>query len=111
VAIGLDPKQIVSFEELLMPQVIQQEALIKLLVEKRIFSKEEFLEMVRVVNLEIQEWFNNPRKKANPLTPNCRRGVNNVDDTRNHNIYFFRSYHYHWNDVLLWWICSKEKCL
>jgi hypothetical protein len=36
-----------------MSQVVQQEALIKLLVEKRIFRKEEFLEMVRVVNLEI----------------------------------------------------------
>ena len=52
-AIPLDPKQMVSSEELLMSQVIQQEALIKLLLEKRIFTKEEFLEMVNVVNLEI----------------------------------------------------------
>ncbi len=33
-AIPLDPKQIVSFEELLMSQVAQQEALTRLLVEK-----------------------------------------------------------------------------
>lgn len=52
-AIPLDPKQIVSSEELLMSQVVSQEAVIRLLVEKGIFSKEEFLEMVKVVNLEI----------------------------------------------------------
>jgi hypothetical protein len=52
-AIPLDPKHIVSFEELLMSQVVSQEAVIRLLVEKRIFSKEEFLKMVEVVNLEI----------------------------------------------------------
>jgi hypothetical protein len=43
-AIPLDPKQIVSYEELLMSHVVQQEALTKLLVEKGIFSKEEFWE-------------------------------------------------------------------
>ena len=41
-AIALDPKQIVSSEQLLMSQVVSQEALIRLLVEKGIFSKEEF---------------------------------------------------------------------
>jgi len=49
-----DPKQIVSFEELLMSQVVQQEALTRLLVEKGIFSKEDFLEMVRVVDREME---------------------------------------------------------
>ena len=39
-ATPLDPKQIVPFEELLMSQVIQQEALTRLLVEKGIFSKD-----------------------------------------------------------------------
>ena len=53
-AIPLDPKQIVSFEELLMSQVVQQEALTRLLVEKGIFTKNEFLEMVKVVNLEMK---------------------------------------------------------
>jgi len=51
-AITLDPKQIVSFEELIMSQVIQQEALTRLLVEKGIFTKKKFLKMVRVVNRE-----------------------------------------------------------
>jgi uncharacterized protein YqgQ len=53
-AIALDPKQIVSPEELLMSKVVSQEAVIRLLVEKGIFTKEEFLEMVRVVNREMK---------------------------------------------------------
>jgi hypothetical protein len=46
-SIPLDPNQIVSFEELPMCQVFEQEALTRLLVERGIFTKEEFLEMVR----------------------------------------------------------------
>jgi len=53
-AIPLDPKQIVSFEELLMSQVVQQEALTRLLVEKGVFSKKEFLEMVKMVDREMK---------------------------------------------------------
>jgi len=34
--------------------VVQQEALTRLLVEKGIFSKEEFWEIVRVVNQEMK---------------------------------------------------------
>jgi hypothetical protein len=49
-AIPLDPKQIVSFEDLLMSQVLQQEALTRLLVEKGIFTKDEFLEMVKMID-------------------------------------------------------------
>ena len=49
-AIPLDPKQIVSFEELLMSQVVQQETLTRLLVEKGIITKEEFLKMGRVAD-------------------------------------------------------------
>ena len=52
-AISLEAKQVVSFEVLLMSQVVQQEALTRLLIEKGIFTREEFLEMVKVVNLEI----------------------------------------------------------
>lgn len=52
-ATDLDSKTMVSSEELLMSQVVSQEAVIRLLVEKRIFSKEEFLKMVNRVNLEI----------------------------------------------------------
>ena len=54
-AISLDPKQLVSFEELLMSQMIQQEALTRLLIEKGIFNKQEFLEMVKVVDQEIKK--------------------------------------------------------
>src|SRR4030042_877427 len=53
-ATDLQPKQGVDLEELLMSQVVHQEALIRLLVKKGIFSKEEFLEMVRVVNKEVK---------------------------------------------------------
>jgi hypothetical protein len=51
-AIPLDPKQLVTFEELLMSQVVSQDALIRLLIAKGLFSKEEFLEMVRLVDQE-----------------------------------------------------------
>ena len=54
-ATPLDPKQVVSYEELLMSQVVSQEALTRLLVEKGVFSKEEFLEMVRVVDMEMKK--------------------------------------------------------
>jgi len=53
-ATPLDPKQVVSFEELLMSQVVQQEALTRMLIEKGIFTKEEFLEMVKVVDQEMK---------------------------------------------------------
>jgi uncharacterized protein YqgQ len=59
--IGLDPKQVVSFEKLLMSQVVQQEALSRLLVGKGIFTKEEFLEMVKIISIEMK----NKRKKEN----------------------------------------------
>ena len=54
-AIGLDPKQMVSSEQLLTSLVVSQDAVIRLLVAKGIFTKEEFLEMVNVVNLEIRK--------------------------------------------------------
>lgn len=38
-----------------MKQVIAQEALTRLLVEKGIFTEEEFLEMVRVVDRKIKK--------------------------------------------------------
>jgi len=53
-AIPPGPKQVVSFEELLMSQVVQQEALTRLLIMKGLFTKEEFLEMVNVVNREMK---------------------------------------------------------
>jgi hypothetical protein len=38
-----------------MSQVAQQEALTRLLVDKGIFAKEEFLEMVKVVDREMNK--------------------------------------------------------
>jgi hypothetical protein len=52
-AIALDPKQIVSSDELLMSQVVSQEAVIRLLVDKRIFTREEFLEVMKTIDQEI----------------------------------------------------------
>jgi uncharacterized protein YqgQ len=37
-----------------MSQIVQQEALTRLLVEKGVFTKEEFLEAVMVVDKEIR---------------------------------------------------------
>ena len=46
----LDPKEIVDFKELLMSEVIQSEALINLLVDKKgIISKQELLEEMKKV--------------------------------------------------------------
>jgi hypothetical protein len=52
-AIGLDPKQVVLNDELLLSQVISRETIIPLLVETGISTKEQFLKMVEVVNLDI----------------------------------------------------------
>jgi len=52
-ATPLGPKQIVSFEELLVSHVVYQEALTRLLVEKGIFTKDEVLEMVKAVDREM----------------------------------------------------------
>ena len=54
-ATALDPKQVVSFEELLMSQAVQQEALARLLIEKGIFTNEKFMEMVKTVDREMKE--------------------------------------------------------
>ncbi len=51
-ATALESKQTASFEELIMHQVVQPEALPRLFVRKEIFKKEEFLEMVKVVSLK-----------------------------------------------------------
>lgn len=53
-ATGLDPKQVVSSNELLMSRVVSQEGVIRLLIEKGIFSREEFLKMVNVVDREMR---------------------------------------------------------
>ena len=45
----LDPKEIISFEDLLMSEVIQSDALINLLDRKGIVSKQELLEEMKRV--------------------------------------------------------------
>jgi hypothetical protein len=45
----LDPKEIISFEELLTYEVIQSDALINLLDSKGIISKQELLEEMKRV--------------------------------------------------------------
>ena len=49
----LDPKEIVSFKELLMSEVIQSEAIINLLVKKGIISKQELLDEMKKVQVGI----------------------------------------------------------
>ncbi len=45
----LDPKEVVSFKELMMSEVIQSEALINVLDRKGIVSKQELLEVMKRV--------------------------------------------------------------
>ncbi len=44
----------VSPEEILMSQVVQQEALTELLIEKGLFTKEELLEIVETVDSQMK---------------------------------------------------------
>ena len=53
-ATPLDRKQVVSYEELSLSRVVYTEALIQLLVEKGVITKEEFVEMVKVVDPEMK---------------------------------------------------------
>ena len=53
-ATPLDAKQIVSSKELLVSQVVQQEALTRLLIQRGLFTKEEFLDMVKLVDQEMR---------------------------------------------------------
>lgn len=46
---ALDPRETVTFKELLMSEVIQAEALINLLDRKGIISKQELLEEIKAV--------------------------------------------------------------
>jgi len=49
----LDQKQIVDFKELLMSEVIQSEALINLLDEKGVISKQELLSEMKKVQAKM----------------------------------------------------------
>jgi hypothetical protein len=49
----LDPKELVSFKELLMSETITSEALINLLERRGIITKEELLEEMKRVKLSM----------------------------------------------------------
>ena len=51
----LDPKELVAFKELLMANSMQVDAAVQLLIEKGIFTKEEFFDKLRQVHGEYQE--------------------------------------------------------
>ena len=57
-AIGLDPKQGPSPEQLDTSLLVSQDAVVRLLIENGIFTKKEFLEKVNAVNLEIARMAN-----------------------------------------------------
>lgn len=48
----LDPKELVSFKELLMANSIQADAVAQLLIEKGVFTKEEFFDMLKQVKMD-----------------------------------------------------------
>ena len=50
----LDPDEMVSFKELLISNSIQIDAVTQLLIEKGIFTREEFFEMLKQVQMEYQ---------------------------------------------------------
>ncbi len=52
-SMGLGSNLVVNSDELLMSQVVSQEAMVRLLVAKGIFTKDEFLETVGKVNLDM----------------------------------------------------------
>ncbi len=54
VAEKLDPKQVATFEELLMTVLYEQEALRRVLVRKGVLTNEEVLEEVKVVKRELE---------------------------------------------------------
>ncbi|MBU4259633.1 MAG: hypothetical protein KKI12_04230 [Proteobacteria bacterium] len=54
----LDPKEIVSFKELLMANSIQVDAIAQLLIEKGFFTKEEFFAKLKQVQGEYKSNIN-----------------------------------------------------
>ena len=55
----LDPSELVNFKELLMANSIQVDAIAQLLIEKGIFTKEEFFDMLKQVQMDYQRRENN----------------------------------------------------
>jgi hypothetical protein len=55
----LDPSELVDFEELLIANSIQIDAIAQLLIEKGIFTKDEFFNMLKQVQMDYQRRGNN----------------------------------------------------
>ena len=55
----LDPSELVDFKELLMANSIQVDAIAQLLIEKGVFTKEEFFDMLKRVQMDYQRRENN----------------------------------------------------
>jgi len=51
----LDPKELVSFEELLVSNTIQIDTATQLLIEKGFFTKEEFFQKLKRAQMEYQK--------------------------------------------------------
>ena len=50
----LDPSELVSFKELLMANSMQVDAIAQLLIKKDLFTKEEFFDMLKQVQMAYQ---------------------------------------------------------
>jgi len=48
----LDPDELVSFKELLISNSVQIDAVTQLMIEKGLFTKEEFFDMLKRVQME-----------------------------------------------------------
>ena len=51
----INPEELISFEELLVSNTIQIDAVTQLLIEKGFFTKEEFFEKLKRVQVEYQK--------------------------------------------------------
>lgn len=51
----LDPKELVSFKELLLSNVYTQEALMNLLEKKGLLTKKEVLEEIKRIQVEVEK--------------------------------------------------------
>ncbi len=62
----LDPKEVVTFEELLRAMMIEQNATRRVLVRKGLLTNEEVLEEIKVVRREMEGTRRNPTRGKPP---------------------------------------------
>ncbi len=68
----LDPRQVVTFEELLRSMMMEQDATRRVLVRKGLLTNEEVLEEIKTVQREMEGSRRNPAKET-PLREAGRR--------------------------------------